>query len=357
MRRGGASADRKVLITGGAGFIGTNLADHLARRGERVLLYDDLSRPGVERNARWLAQRHGPLVELERADTRDGGRLARAARDASAVFHLAAQVAVTTSLADPIVDFEVNARGALNALEAVRGLPRPPPFVFTSTNKVYGALDDVPLAAGPLRYAPTGSRHALGVPESRPLAFHSPYGCSKGCADQYVLEYARTYRLPAAVFRMSCIFGPHQQGNEDQGWLAHMIRASLRGETITIYGDGRQVRDALFVTDLVEALLLARAGMRRAAGQAFNVGGGPERALSLLDLVGMIEALEGRRPVLAFSGWRAADQRWYVSDTRKLSALLGWTPRISLGAGIRALHAWLREEERTRGALPLEVRA
>ena len=253
----------------------------------------------------------------------------------------------------------MNARGTLNLLEAVRALPSPPALVYTSTNKVYGTIEDVEVVAGEWRYAPrAGSPWARGISEERPVEFHSPYGCSKGCADQYVLDYARTYRLPAAVFRMSCIYGPHQHGNEDQGWLAHLIRAALRRETITIYGDGKQVRDALFVEDLVDAFLLARAGMRRIAGEAFNVGGGPDRTLSLLELVSMIEALEGERPVLERSDWRAADQRWYVSDTRKLSRALGWSPVVGVAEGVRRLHAWLRSEERpATAAVPAEAHA
>jgi CDP-paratose 2-epimerase len=352
------AATKRVVITGGAGFIGTNLADRLAREGERVLLYDDLSRPGVERNLRWLHATHGGMIELERGDVRDGARLARAVREAASVFHLAAQVAVTTSLADPVHDFEVNARGTLNLLEAVRALPSPPALVYTSTNKVYGALDDVEVTASGVRYGPgPGSPWARGISEARPVEFHSPYGCSKGAADQYVLDYARTYRLPAAVFRMSCIYGLHQHGNEDQGWLAHLLRAALRGEPITIYGDGKQVRDALFVEDLVDALLLARAGMRRIAGEAFNVGGGPERTLSLLELLAMIEVLEGERPQVAYSAWRAADQRWYVSDTRKLQRALGWSPVVGVAEGVRRLHAWLRSEERPATLFPAEARA
>jgi CDP-paratose 2-epimerase len=332
-----------ALITGGAGFIGSNLADRLVREGERVLLLDDLSRPGVERNLAWLEAEHGALIQLEQADVRDAAAVARAARDATSVFHLAAQVAVTRSLEDPLADFEVNARGTLNVLEAVRARSDRPPFLFTSTNKVYGALDDLELAAGERRYGPpVRSPFARGVPEGRPVEFHSPYGCSKGAADQYVLEWARTFGVPAVVFRMSCIYGPHQHGNEDQGWVAHLLRAALRGEGITIYGDGRQVRDVLFVDDLLDAFLLARAGARKLAGEAFNVGGGPANTLSLLELVDLIEAVDGERPEVAFSAWRLADQRWYVSDTRKLRAAVGWAPQVSVGDGIRRLHAWLR---------------
>ncbi|ABS27412.1 SDR family NAD(P)-dependent oxidoreductase [Anaeromyxobacter sp. Fw109-5] len=332
-----------VLITGGAGFIGSNLADRLARAGERVLLLDDLSRPGVARNLAWLQAEHGDRIDLERADVRDAAAVARAAREATSVFHLAAQVAVTTSLEDPVGDFEVNARGTLNVLEAVRGRSEPPPLLFTSTNKVYGALEDLALVRNGDRYGPpAGSPYARGVSEARPVEFHSPYGCSKGAADQYVLEWARTFGVPAVVFRMSCIYGPHQHGNEDQGWVAHLLRAALRGDTVTIYGDGRQVRDVLFVEDLVDAFLLARGGARKLAGEAFNVGGGPDHTLSLLELVDLIEALDGERPKVTFSGWRVADQRWYVSDTSKLRAVTGWAPRVPVAEGIGRLHAWLR---------------
>ncbi len=202
-----------------------------------------------------------------------------------------------------------------------------------------------------------GSPYARGISEARPVEFHSPSGCSKGCADQYVLDYARTYRLPAAVFRMSCIYGPHQHGNEDQGWLAHLLRAALRGEPITVYGDGKQVRDALFVEDLVDAFLLARARMRHVAGEAFNVGGGPARTLSLLELIAVIEVLDGVRPRVAFSEWRAADQRWYVSETRKLEAALRWRPVVGLAEGVRRLHAWLHDEVRPATLVTAEAHA
>jgi CDP-paratose 2-epimerase len=189
------------------------------------------------------------------------------------------------------------------------------------------------------------------------VEFHSPYGCSKGAADQYVLDWARTYGLPATVFRMSCIYGPHQHGNEDQGWIAHMVKAAMRGDAITIFGDGKQVRDALFVEDLVDAFLLARAGIRKIAGQPFNVGGGPENTLSLLELLDLIEGLEGVRPRVELAGWRAADQRWYVSDTRKLSAALGWAPTVGVAEGVTRLHSWLRSVERATASRSAEAEA
>src|ERR687890_2291653 len=267
---------RPILITGGAGFIGTNVAHRLLTQGHQVRVFDNLARPGVEQNLRWLRDTHGNQVEIEIADTRNGEAVRRAVERAARVFHFAAQVAVTTSLTDPLEDFEVNARGTLNLLEALRAQPAPPPMVFTSTNKVYGALDDVGLRRRNQRYEPTDpSLRRTGISENRPLDFHSPYGCSKGSADQYVLDYARTYGLPAIVFRMSCIYGPHQFGTEDQGWVANLLIRAMEGEPIVLYGDGMQVRDVLFVEDLVDAFLLAQRNMDRLSGRAFNIGGGP----------------------------------------------------------------------------------
>ncbi|BDG07482.1 NAD-dependent epimerase/dehydratase family protein [Anaeromyxobacter paludicola] len=348
--RGGG---RPVLVTGGAGFIGTNLAERLLSAGERVRILDDLSRPGVEENLRWLSRRHPDRLEVEVADVRSRRAVARAVRGAGSVFHFAAQVAVTTSLTAPLHDFAVNARGTLNVLEAIRAEPDPPAMIFTSTNKVYGALEDLAVRARASRYEPARpDLYGQGVGEGRPLAFHSPYGCSKGAADQYVLDWARTFRLPLAVFRMSCIYGPHQHGNEDQGWVAHMLRAALRGEPITIYGDGKQVRDVLFVEDLVEAFLATRARIGALAGRAFNVGGGPANTVSLLELMELIARLEGERPALRFDAWRAADQRWYVSDTSRLSAATGWRPRVGVAEGVARLHGWLTASGRAAARAP-----
>src|ERR1051325_9171384 len=208
----------------------------------------------------------------------------------SQVFHFAAQVAVTTSLDDPIGDFEVNARGTLNLLEAIRAANNPPPLIFTSTNKVYGDLRDVPLKRQGNRYVPVDAQaRTHGFSEARRLDFHSPYGCSKGAACQYVLDYARTYRMQTAVFRMSCIYGPHQFGNEDQGWVAHFALSALRGQPITVYGNGKQVRDILFVEDLVEAFERAAEAIETTRGQVYNIGGGPANSLSLLDVIAHLE--------------------------------------------------------------------
>jgi CDP-paratose 2-epimerase len=330
-----------VLITGGAGFIGANLAHRFLSRGEPVRVFDDLSRAYVDRNVAWLRQTHGDALDLVVGDVRDAAAVRRAMQGVSFVFHLAAQVAVTTSLVDPVLDFEVNARGTLVVLEAARAARPQPGLLFTSTNKVYGACSDLALAAEGSRYVPKdGSVRAAGIDETRPLEFHSPYGCAKGAADQYVLDWSRSFGLRTCVFRMSCIYGPHQFGTEDQGWVAHFALRALRGEPITVYGDGRQVRDVLFVDDLVDAMILARDGMPDVSGQAFNVGGGPERAVSLLDLIGKLDVASPRRLRVDFEPWRAADQRWYVSDTRKLARAVGWHPRVSVDAGLRDLRAW-----------------
>ncbi len=344
---------RRALITGGAGFIGSNLAARLLESGDRVVLVDDLSRPHVERNARWLERRFPGRVELRVADVRDRAAMTDAVRGVDRVFHFAAQVAVTTSLVAPLDDLDVNARGTLTVLECVRALTRPPPLVFTSTNKVYGALPDVVLARRERRYEPVDQDlRAHGVGESRPLDFHSPYGCSKGAADQYVLDYARTFGLPTTVFRMSCIYGPRQFGNEEQGWVAHFVRAAMRGETITIFGDGLQVRDVLFVDDLVDALVAASEAGARSAGRVFNLGGGPERTLSLLELLDRLRDDLGLRCRVRFAAPRPGDQRYYVSDVRAAAEALGVRPRTDVATGLAALHRWLsREMEPTaRGA-------
>jgi CDP-paratose 2-epimerase len=293
-------------------------------------------------------------MEVQIADVRDTLLLRRAVRRACRVFHFAAQVAVTTSLNDPIADFEVNARGTLNLLEAIRCLADPPPVLYTSTNKVYGTLDDLELGLVGGRYLPDDAAlRATGVGEERPVSFHSPYGCSKGAADQYVLDYARIYDLPSVVFRMSCIYGPHQQGNEDQGWVAHFLLRTLRGEPLTIYGDGRQVRDALHADDLMDAMLKAQMYIDRLAGRAFNIGGGPHNAVSLRELLDMATRLHGPAPETRFAPWRPADQRYYVSNISAFTAATGWQPRISVEDGVRRLYRQLRAARREAPLAPL----
>jgi CDP-paratose 2-epimerase len=332
-----------VLITGGAGFVGANLAHRLAQGGRSVIVYDNLSRPGVEQNLAWLRMTDPDHVSAEIADIQDAATLSRAVRNASEVFHFAAQVAVTTAIENPRKDFAVNAIGTLNLLEALRACAAPPPLVFTSTNKVYGAVDDLPIETGEARYDLPAESAGRGIDEERPLDFHTPYGCSKGTADQYVLDYARSYGLSAVVFRMSCIYGPHQFGTEDQGWVAHFLLRALAGKPITIYGDGRQVRDILYVEDLVDAFLLAQRQMPQLRGQAFNIGGGYDNSVSLLQLIDRIAELHGNRPQFVCRPWRQGDQRYYVSDYRRFSTATGWRPRVSAREGVALLDGWLRD--------------
>jgi CDP-paratose 2-epimerase len=346
-----------ALITGGAGFIGANLAHRLLSAGERVVLFDNLSRPGSARNLSWLTRAHGDRVTLINADVRDAAKVAEAVRAASMVFHFAAQVAVTHSLLMPEVDFEINARGTLNVLSALRAMPAPPPLLFTSTNKVYGPLEDIVLRDLGYRVEPEDPElRGAGISEARSLDLQSPYGCSKGTADQYTLEYARAFNLSAVVFRMSCIYGPRQLGSEDQGWVAHFLIQAQKEEPINLYGDGTQVRDVLFIDDLVDAFLLARSRIREIAGMAFNIGGGPSQAVSLLEVIELISALEGRRPELRFARRRPSDQRYYVSDNRRFATWTGWSPRVAVREGVARLHRWLREAPFPREAAvaPLE---
>lgn len=335
-----------VLITGGAGFIGTNLAHRILKSGRSVYIYDNLSRPGVEQNVRWLRENHGDRLKVVISDTRNSHSLKSAVQHVTQVFHFAAQVAVTTSLSEPMHDFMVNTYGTLNVLEAIRAAKKRPSLIYTSTNKVYGALNDIKILPIGNQYAPTDPIvRAYGIGEDRPLDFHSPYGCSKGAADQYVIAYARTYSIPAAVFRMSCIYGPHQFGTEDQGWVAHFLTRALERKPVTIYGDGMQVRDVLFIEDLVDAFLQAQKNIQKISGQAFNIGGGPSNTLSLLELVDLINKIQGEKLFTKFENWRVGDQRYYVSDSRKFREATGWTPRVNARQGVAELYSWLTQRK------------
>jgi CDP-paratose 2-epimerase len=341
-----SGAANPILVTGGAGFIGANLADRLASDGHDVLVFDALARPGVERNLRWLKSRHPRRIRSIIGDIRDAGAVDRAARGAKAVFHFAAQVAVTSSLSNPTEDSDVNVRGTLNLLEALRRTGRQAPLIFASTNKVYGDLRDIPLEISDEGYFPRDPRlRQSGVDERRPLQFHTPYGCSKGAADQYVLDYAHSFDLPTCVLRMSCIYGPRQMGTEDQGWVAHFLIRALGGDPITIYGDGQQVRDVLYVSDAVEAYIAAWRRIETVRGRAFNLGGGRSNAISLRTLLRHIEQLLGREVDVAFEDWRPGDQRYYVSDGSVLRAALELgEPKIGWRVGVAQLAAWLRQE-------------
>jgi CDP-paratose 2-epimerase len=331
-----------VLVTGGCGFVGCNIADALASRGQSVLILDNLARSGVSENAQWLRRRHDDLVTIVVGDIRDADLVLRLVCQASAVLHLAAQVAVTTSLDNPIEDFETNARGTLNLLEAVRRIEPSMPLIYASTNKVYGRLfDDDEVRRGSNRYRLLNTRLERGVSEEAPLDLYSPYGCSKGAADQYVRDYARVFGLRTVVMRMSCIYGPRQFGTEDQGWLAHFMLRAIRGEGITIYGDGFQVRDVLYVGDAVQAWLLALDQIEKVAGCVLNLGGGGENSVSLREMIAMIGDLNGSAPALNFRPWRPGDQPWYVSDIGRIHAALGWAPQVGVNEGLRQLEAWL----------------
>jgi len=341
--------NKRILITGGAGFIGCNAARYFGARNWSVTVLDNLSRAGTHKNLEWLSE--GTAFDFERADVRDRVAVDRVLAEGrfDAVLHLAAQVAVTTSVADPRTDFAVNALGTFNVLDAVRLHCPDAVFIFASTNKVYGKIAS---AACELR----GNRYAyvdrpFGIGESEPLDFLSPYGCSKGAADQYALDFARIYRIPATSFRQSCIYGPRQFGVEDQGWVAWFAIASMLGRDITIFGDGKQVRDVLHVDDLLRAYEAAIRAPDKVTQQAFNVGGGPDQILSLLDLVEMLESRLGRTIALRWDDWRPGDQQVYVSDIRKLDTALGWKPEIGVESGIAQLMGWV---ERNRNAFRTE---
>jgi CDP-paratose 2-epimerase len=315
---------RRVLITGGAGFLGVNAAVHLIADGWHVTLLDNLSRPGTERNLKWLITKHPARITFVKEDVRNAGALAAHVKNQDAILHLAGQVAVTTSLVDPTTDFEVNAAGTLSMLEAVRQHNPEAPFLFASTNKVYGKLD----------------RNNVACKETQPLDFHSPYGCSKGAADQYVRDYARCFDMNTVVLRQSCIYGSHQYGTEDQGWVAHFVHSILNDRPLTIYGDGSQVRDLLDARDLCAMYATVIDRIEQTRGEIFNVGGGPENQRNLLEVINQIGELTNRKPQYTFADWREGDQTYYVSDIDRAKKQLGWEPKIAFDRGLKDLIAW-----------------
>jgi CDP-paratose 2-epimerase len=345
-----------ILITGGAGFIGSNLADRLASEGQDVVIYDALTRAGVEDNLAWLRREHPKRISVIVADVRESSLLEKISGQAAAVFHFAAQVAVTSSMRDPLCDFETNVVATVRMIDAVRRSGRRTPVIFASTNKVYGGLADLDfvLDGNAWRAADPGIR-AHGISEARALEFHTPYGCSKGAADQYVLDYARSFDVPTCVLRMSCIYGPRQMGTEDQGWVAHFLIRALEREPISIYGDGFQVRDILHVSDAVNAYVAAWRRIEQVKGQAFNLGGGPANAVSLRQLLDYIETLLGHPIELSYSESRSGDQRYYVADTRRAMTALGLPPPTQWREGVVDLAQWLMRERgigrRRRGSL------
>jgi CDP-paratose 2-epimerase len=333
----------RVFITGGAGFIGCNLTQDRLRRGDSITIFDNLSRPRTQHNLAWLREQAGAeQLQFVHGDVRsfDALRDAVAAARPDLIVHLAAQVAVTTSVRNPREDFEINALGTLNVLEAARAQDAPPAVFYASTNKVYGGMEDVAVVGGDTRYAYRDFPD--GIDESRPLDFHSPYGCSKGAGDQYVHDYARIYGMRTVVFRQSTIYGPRQFGVEDQGWLAHFVIATVAGRPITIYGDGKQVRDMLHVRDLVGAYDAAWTSLDVAAGQVFNVGGGSANTISIWAETGpRLERLAGHAIPVTYAEWRPGDQPVFISDNAKAQRILGWRPRITLDEGMPEMWNWV----------------
>src|SRR5579859_1931978 len=343
-------AGRSVTIFGGAGFIGSNLAHFLLTRTDaKVHVFDNLSRAGVHHNLEWLKKAAGNSGRLQVTvgDVRDPRQVERAVAHANEVYHLAAQVAVTTSVSDPRLDFEVNLGGTFNVLDAARRCGNKPFILFTSTNKVYGELAPVMPAISGKRYVLPASK---GTSESQSLDFHSPYGCSKGAADQYVRDFGRIYGLPTVVFRMSCIAGPRQFGTEDQGWVAHFVYSALQGRPVVIYGDGRQVRDVLCVDDLVRALDAARTHTEITRAEVYNIGGGPENTTSLLELTDVIESRTGHRLEYVKDEPRAGDQLIYVTDNSKFQRHTGWKPAITVEKTVEMLCDFWEENHAALGA-------
>ena len=331
----------KVFITGGAGFIGCNLADTHLRRGHGVVIFDSLSRKGTDGNLAWLREHHGDRLTFVQGDIRDFDALRAALPpDAEQVYHMAGQVAVTTSVSNPREDFDINAWGTFNVLEAVRNAAPQAVLFYASTNKVYGGLEAAPVVENETRYRHRD--HPYGISEDQSLDFHSPYGCSKGSGDQYVRDYARIYGLRTVVMRQSCIYGTRQFGVEDQGWVAHLCIAARLRRPITIYGNGKQVRDVLWIDDLIAAYDAAAARIDVTAGQIYNVGGGPDNTLSIwCEFRPTLEKLAGHPIPVTYADWRPGDQLVYISDIRRAERDLGWRPQVSMPQGVERLWRWI----------------
>lgn len=332
-----------VFITGGAGFIGINAASFFLKQKHAITIFDNFSRPGGKQNISWLKKHHAGNIHVIEGDIRsDREKLALGVKNADLILHLAGQVAVTSSVTDPVTDFDINARGTLNILESVRLSGHNPIFIYSSTNKVYGALEDIAVTESPTRYVFDTLR--FGVAETRGLDFHSPYGCSKGAADQYVRDYNRIYGLNTVVFRQSCIYGPHQNGVEDQGWVAWFMIALTQGKQLTIYGNGKQVRDLLHIDDLLSAYDAAANNITVSKGQIYNIGGGPKNTLSIWhEFRPLLERFYKRTILPKFSDWRPGDQSIYISDIRKAKKDFGWVPKTNISTGIKSLFNWIQE--------------
>ena len=335
----------KFLITGGAGFVGSHLAARLLQERAQVVVLDNLSRAASPQNVPWLRalQSEGQRAfEFVEADVRDVARIDDIVGEhqPDAVFHLAGQVAMTTSVAQPRTDFETNVAGTVNVLEAVRRHSPASVVVYASSNKVYGNLGHPDLEETPTRYSP---RASAAIDESAPLAFHTPYGCSKGAADQYVLDYARSFGLKTIVFRHSTIYGGRQHATIDQGWVGWFCRQALETKQhpertpFTIAGDGKQVRDLLHVSDAASAYLAAFEHVETARGEAFNIGGGPANSMSLLELFAWLETRLDVKLRYERVPWRLSDQKYFVADHAKATRVLGWTPHVGVEQGLRKM--------------------
>ena len=336
---------KKILITGGAGFIGINAASYYLKKGHEISILDNFSRKGSNANIDWLKESNFEKLKIIKAEIRsDLDKINEIVKNVDIVLHFAAQVAVTQSVINPREDFEINALGTFNLLEAVRNSGNNPIFIYSSTNKVYGDLKDVKILEKKTRYV--FDSLSLGVSEERCLDFHSPYGCSKGAADQYVRDYARIYNLKTIVFRQSCIYGPHQFGVEDQGWVAWFIIALMKNKNITIYGNGKQVRDLLYIDDLIEAYDLAIENIEKTKGQVYNIGGGADNTISVwLEFKPLLEKLFNKKIDVNFSDWRPGDQPIFVSDIRKAKKDFGWEPKIKIDDGIKKLYEWISKNK------------
>jgi len=330
---------QKILVVGGAGFVGSNIANYYLEQGKEVVIFDNFSRKGSKKNAEWL--KRNPNAAIIKGDVTRNEPIKNVIPDMDAVFHMAAQVAVTSSVENPRKDFKVNALGTFNVLEDIRKYGSNPALLFASTNKVYGNMEDVIIAEQEKKYA--YKELQFGISESRHLDFHSPYGCSKGAADQYVRDYQRIYGMNNVIFRKSCIYGNRQFGTEDQGWVAWFALASLTGRPITVYGDGKQVRDVLYIDDLVRAYDTAAQNAKRIRGQIYNIGGGPSNTLSILQLIEILERKLGKKISFSLSGWRPGDQKVCIMDIRKAKNDFGWEPRIGVEEGINKLIEWIKE--------------
>ncbi len=337
----------KIIIIGGAGFIGTNTAAYFLNKKDQnyeIVIFDNLSRKGTQENLSWLQNNY--TLEFEKVDIRNYDLLEKCIlkhQDAEVIIHLAAQVAVTTSVKNPRMDFDINLVGTFNLLEVLRTNNLKPLVIYASTNKVYGELTELKIEEKQKRYVIADDKYVNGIDEKYSLDFHSPYGCSKGSADQYIRDYYRIYKIPTVVFRQSCIYGPHQFGIEDQGWVAWFIIATILGKKITIYGNGKQVRDILYVSDLVKAYDIAIKNKEKVQGKIFNIGGGKNNSISLLEFLEILEDVMGKKIDYSFSDWRPGDQKIFISNNRALFENFGWFPQVNYKDGIERIYKWSKE--------------